>query len=118
LVFHQNSFEQPIGFPVSDWKECALPPRTAMSGKWCMVEILDTEKHAEELFAAYVNKRNDRDWTYLPYGPFDRFENYLKWMKNACSGKDPLFHVIKDAITQKGSWSGQLSADRTHFRSS
>ena len=66
-----------------------------------MVEILDTEKHAEELFAAYVNKRNDRDWTYLPYGPFDRFENYLKWMKNACSGKDPLFHVIKDAITQK-----------------
>jgi len=100
-VFHQNSFEQPIGFPVSDWKECALPPRTAMSGKWCLVEILDTEKHAEELFAAYVKKRNDQDWTYLPYGPFDRFENYLKWMKNACSGKDPLFHVIKDAITQK-----------------
>jgi len=42
-----------------------------------MVEILDTEKHAEELFAAYVKKRNDLDWTYLPYGPFDRFENYL-----------------------------------------
>ena len=100
-MFHQNSFEQPIGSPVSDWKECALPPRTAMSGKWCLVEILDTEKHAEELFAAYVKKRNDQDWTYLPYGPFDRFENYLKWMKNACSGKDPLFHVIKDAITQK-----------------
>ena len=48
-----------------------------------------------------MKKRNDQDWTYLPYGPFDRFENYLKWMKNACSGKDPLFHVIKDAITQK-----------------
>ena len=100
-MFHQKSFEQPIGFPVNDWKECALPPRTAMSGKWCLVEILDTEKHAEELFAAYMKKRNDQDWTYLPYGPFDRFENYLKWMKNACSGKDPLFHVIKDAITQK-----------------
>ena len=76
-MFHQNSFEQPIGFPVNDWKECAVPPRTAMSGKWCLVEILDTEKHAEELFAAYMKKRNDQDWTYLPYGPFDRFENYL-----------------------------------------
>jgi RimJ/RimL family protein N-acetyltransferase len=62
---------------------------------------LDPEKHAEELFAAYVKKRNDQDWTYLPYGPFDSFENYLKWMNNACTGKDPLFHVIKDAITQK-----------------
>ena len=67
----------------------------------CIRDRLDTEKHAEELFAAYMKKRNDQDWTYLPYGPFDRFENYLKWMKNACSGKDPLFHVIKDAITQK-----------------
>ena len=90
-MFHQNSFEQPIGFPVSDWKECALPPRTAMSGKWCLVEILDTEKHAEELFAAYVKKRNDQAWTYLPYGPFDRFENYLKWMKMPAPAKIRFF---------------------------
>ena len=101
MEFHQNSFEQPIGFPVNDWKECALPPRTAMFGKWCLVEILDSEKHAEALIAAYVKKKNDQDWTYLPYGPFDRFENYLMWMKNACSGNDPLFHEIKDTITQK-----------------
>ena len=78
-----------------------MPPRTVMSGELCLVEILDPEKHAEELFVAYVKKRNDRDWTYLPYGPFDSFENYLKWMNNACTSKDPLFHVIKDAITQK-----------------
>ena len=78
MEFHQNSFEQPIGFPVRDWENCALPPRTVMSGESCLVEILDPEKHAEELFAAYVKKRNDQDWTYLPYGPFDSFENYLR----------------------------------------
>ena len=100
-MFHQNSFEQPIGFPVSDWKECALPPRTAMSGKWCLVEILDTEKHAEELFAAYVKKRNDQDWTYLPYGPFDCFDDYQEWLKTTCSGDDPLFHVIVEKKSQK-----------------
>ena len=65
MEYRKNSFEQPIGFPVSNWKQYTLPPRTAMSGKWCRVEILDPEKHAEELFAAYVKKRNDQDWTYL-----------------------------------------------------
>ena len=60
MEYRKNSFEQPIGFPVSDWKQCTLPPRTAMSGKWCRVEILDPEKHAEELFAAYVKKEKIR----------------------------------------------------------
>ena len=57
-MFHQNSFEQPIGFPVSDWKECALPPSTAKCPG--MVQVgrnIRSEKHAEELFAAYVEKR-------------------------------------------------------------
>ncbi|HIO61748.1 MAG TPA: N-acetyltransferase, partial [Deltaproteobacteria bacterium] len=72
-----------------------------MSGKWCRVEILDPEKHAEELFAAYVKKRNDQDWTYLPYGPFDSFENYQEWLKTTRSGDDPLFHAIVTENSQK-----------------
>ena len=79
-MFHQNSFEQPIGFPVSDWKKCDLPPRTAMSGEWCMVEILDPEKHTEDLFQPYMTNQNDADWTYLPYGPFDQIEDFHAWL--------------------------------------
>jgi len=101
LEYRKNSFEQPIGFPVSNCKQYTLPPRTAMSGKWCRVEILDPEKHAEELFAAYVKKRNDQDWTYLPYGPFDSFENYQEWLKTTRSGDDPLFHAIVTENSQK-----------------
>jgi RimJ/RimL family protein N-acetyltransferase len=101
LAIHQNSFGQPIGFPVADWKECAFPPRTTMYGKWCNIEILNPEKHAEELFGAYVKNRNDPDWTYLPYGPFDCFEDYQEYLKTNCSGDDPLFHVIIDADTKK-----------------
>ncbi|HBR59127.1 MAG TPA: GNAT family N-acetyltransferase, partial [Deltaproteobacteria bacterium] len=47
-----------------------------MSGIWCRVEILVPEKHAEELYAAYVKQRHDQDWTYLPYGPFEYFDDY------------------------------------------
>ena len=77
---HKNPYGQPIGYPVEDWQESAFPPRSTMIGKWCRVESLVPEKHAEELFAAYVKKRNDQDWTYLPYGPFESFDDYQSWL--------------------------------------
>ena len=91
---HKNSYGQPISFPITDWQECALPPRFAMLGKRCRVEILVPEKHAVELFDAYKNYRNDQDWTYLPYGPFDHFDDYKRWLSGICNGDDPLFHTI------------------------
>jgi RimJ/RimL family protein N-acetyltransferase len=98
---HKNTYGQPIGSPVSDWQGCEFPPRSAMSGKWCRLEILVPEKHAEELFAAYVKQRNDQDWTYLPYGPFEHFDDYQNWLTKACCGDDPLFHTIIEAETNK-----------------
>ena len=98
---HKNTYGQPIGSPVSDWQECAFPPRSTMSGKWCRVEIFSPEEHAEELFSAYVKQRNDQDWTYLPYGPFEHFDDYQNWLTKACCGDDPLFHTIIEAETNK-----------------
>ena len=96
---HKNSYGQPIGYPVNDWQECAFPTRSTMTGKWCRVESLVPEKHATELFAAYVKQRNDQDWTYLPYGPFDRFDDYQSWLTKTNTGDDPLFHTIIEAKT-------------------
>ena len=98
---HQNSYGQPIGYLVNDWQECAFPPRSNMTGKWCRVERLVPEKHAEELFAAYVKQRNDQDWTYLQYGPFERFDDYQRWLTKTCTGDDPLFHTIIESKTNK-----------------
>ena len=72
-----------------------------MSGIWCRVEILVPEKHAEELYAAYVKQRHDQDWTYLPYGPFEHFDGYQSWLTKTCSGDDPLFHTIIETETNK-----------------
>ena len=98
---HKNPYGQPIGYPVEDWQESAFPPRSTMIGKWCRVESLVPEKHAEELFAAYVKKRNDQDWTYLPYGPFESFDDYQSWLTKTCTGDDPLFHTITETETNK-----------------
>ncbi len=98
---YKSELGLPIGFPVEDWKPRPFPPRTTMEGKYCRVEILDTDKHAEDLFSAYKTDTEGRIWTYLGYGPFEQFEDYLAWMKKTCLGGDPLFHTIIDLKTNK-----------------
>ena len=98
---HKNKYGQPIGSPVRGWQACTFPPRSAMSGILCRVEILVPEKHAEELYAAYVKQRHDQDWTYLPYGPFEHFDDYQSWLTKTCTGDDPLFHTIIETETNK-----------------
>src|SRR5205085_4835743 len=71
-----NHLGQPIGFPVEGWAARESPPRTPMTGRFCRVEPLDPGRHAAELYAANSEDRDGRMWTYLPWGPYDRFDDY------------------------------------------
>ena len=53
-----------------------------------------TRRHAADLHAANSLDREGRNWTYLPYGPFDRLEDYRAWLDRASAGDDPLLHAI------------------------
>lgn len=70
-----------------------------MTGRLCRVEHLDPERHAEDLFASNLLDAENRNWTYLPYGPFASVGDYRKWMEADCSGDDPLFHAVVDVAT-------------------
>jgi len=96
-----NRLGQPIGFPVPDWQPRRQPPRTAMLGRSCRVEPIDAERHAADLHHANILDRENRIWTYLPYGPFNTVEAYRQWMEAACLGDDPLFHAIVDGQSGK-----------------
>ena len=96
-----NNFGQPIGFLVEDWKNCDTPPATPMTGNWCRMEILNPEKHTEDLFQSYMTNQNDADWTYLPYGPFDQIEDFHAWLNTIYDESDPFFHAVIDLKTQK-----------------
>ena len=92
----RNEFGQPIGAPVPGWSPRPLPPRTAMSGRFCRVEPLDPERHSADLFAANAEDEGGRNWTYLPYGPFPTFDGYRNWLDGVASPDDPLVHAIVD----------------------
>jgi len=97
----ENTWGQPIGEALSNWTARPRPPRTAMVGRYCRVEPLDPDRHAEDLFAANGLEPEGRDWTYMPYGPFASLEAYRDWIETDCLGDDPLFHAIVDTATGK-----------------
>ena len=96
MVEHVNHLGQPIGSPLPEWTARPRPPRTAIEGRFCAVEPVDPARHAAELHAAYLLDKEGRNWTYLPYGPFARFEEYRDWLERDSLGDDPLRHVILD----------------------
>lgn len=96
-----NSLNQPIGFGLQDWKPPAHPPRTTMAGHLCRVELLDPTRHAADLYESNAPDTESRSWTYLPYGPFETFNDYLGWLTDCSRTSDPLFHTIVDNTTGK-----------------
>lgn len=95
----QNESGQPIGFALPHWEACPLPPRSAIDGAFCRVEMLNADAHAEALFAANRLNTDHSNWTYLAYGPFESLPDYRRWMEQVCGHSDPLFHAIVDGST-------------------
>jgi RimJ/RimL family protein N-acetyltransferase len=91
---YRNDLGQPIGFPLPDWTPRPKPPRSAMEGRFCSVEPVDPARHAADLHAANSLDREGRNWTYLPYGPFPRLEDYRAWLDRVSASEDPLCHAI------------------------
>ena len=96
-----NGLGQPVGFALDGWGPPRRPPRDPMAGRYCRVEPLHPDRHAADLYDANALDAEGRNWTYLPYGPFETLESYLGWMNDQCRGDDPLFHAIVANTTGK-----------------
>ena len=91
-----NSLGQPIGLPVSQWQPPNVPSREPMEGRFCRVEALSAEQHAGELHEANSLDTEQRNWTYMTYGPFESWEEYRDWVRASEATTDPLFFAIID----------------------
>lgn len=92
-----NHLGQTIGDPVPGWRAPPPPSDEPMVGRLCRVERLIPERHAEPLFESNSLDTAHRNWTYLPYGPFESLADYREWMETYCMNDDPMFHAVIDA---------------------
>lgn len=88
-----------IGIAVENWAPRNPPPSAEMKGQYCALKPFDPEQHCAELFSAFALDEEGRNWTYLPYGPFQSEAHFYQWCDTQCREKDPLFHTIIDTAT-------------------
>lgn len=98
-MIETNELGQSVGAALPDWTPPPMPSREVLQGRYCRVEPLDIDAHAADLHAAFVAAADGRDWTYLPYGPFDSLDAFEAWMAATCFQGDPFFYAIVDTAT-------------------
>lgn len=96
-----NDFAQPIGEPVPGWQPAQLPGSAPLVGRYCRIERVDVERHAEDLFQAYSEATDARDWTYLNVGPFESLQAYREHLTKMAASADPMHHAVIDLATGK-----------------
>ncbi len=101
MTQRKNKLGQAIGDQVSAWNGAALPPRTAITGRYCRIEPLNVERHLSDLYDAFSEDAEGRLWTYMAVGPFASIDDFQAWMKPASKTNDPLFHALIDLSTGK-----------------
>ncbi|WP_258566433.1 GNAT family N-acetyltransferase [Leucobacter luti] len=91
-----NEYGQPVGEPVPGWVPAPVPEAPQLAGRYCRLEVLDVDLHADQLYEAYAQAPDDRDWTYLDTGPYPTRESYREWAKSASTRTDPRHYAVID----------------------
>lgn len=94
-----NTYQQPIGPALPDWQPRARPTSQALQGRSCRLERLDAARHAGQLYAAYAEADDGRDWTYLMSGPFADVASYRQHAELMQASEDPLHYAVIDLGT-------------------
>ncbi|HEX7910939.1 MAG TPA: GNAT family protein [Paraburkholderia sp.] len=97
----RNAYEQPIGTPVPGWNGAQAPGREPLTGRYCRIEPVNVERHAEELYDAYSSADDGRAWTYLSVGPFESLAAYREHLTRIAASADPLHYTVIDLATGK-----------------
>lgn len=96
-----NQFHQPVGMTLSDWKGAPFPQAQQITGRYCKLERINAERHAKELYEAYSEASDCRDWTYLAVGPFETFDTFLDYVKKMEEQTDPMHFAVIDLTSMK-----------------
>lgn len=91
-----NEYGQPVGADLAGWQAAQPPTATRLEGRTCTLEMLDPVRHTADLFEAFSQASDGRDWTYLPAGPFATREEYAEWLVRAVKGDDPRHYAVID----------------------
>ena len=72
-----------------------------MVGQYCRLEPVSTERHAKDLFSAYQQAPDVRDWTYLFPSRPDTLQACHAYLDKLEASEDPLHFAVVDTSTNQ-----------------
>ncbi len=94
-----NSYGQPIGVSLPEWTARPYPDGNILQGRYCRLEHIQPQKHADSLYEAYQQTQDGRDWTYLSVGPFNDKASFEHYLQQLALSTDPLHYAVVDQLT-------------------
>ena len=82
------------GEPVDNFTAPPHPKGINLEGERVRLVPLRADLHADDLFAANALDADGENWTWLPYGPFEKVGDYADWIGGFAGGDDPVFFAI------------------------
>jgi RimJ/RimL family protein N-acetyltransferase len=84
---------------LSRWTARPRPSGDALEGRWCRLERLNPERHAESLYEASTAPGAEERHRFLFERPPATRAEFGAWMGRASAGEDPLFYAVIDRET-------------------
>ena len=79
-----NEFGQPIGDDLPVGCENQLSPKENLCWQYMRGLNPFASLIMQDLFIANQYDKTGEDWTYLGYGPFESFTDYVAWLETVC----------------------------------
>jgi RimJ/RimL family protein N-acetyltransferase len=95
----RNAFGQPIGAAVPGWSARPRPTRLPIQGRYARLEPVSLERHAAQLYDAYSEARDGRDWTYLFVERPQSLKDLETYVAQLARSEDPLHFALIDVAT-------------------
>ena len=77
-----------------NFKKAKRPLKRKLLGDYVILEPINPDKHAIQLYDNFSRDKKNIIWRYLPYGPFKNRKDFTKWLSHNCCNKDPFFYAI------------------------
>ena len=96
-----NRYGQPIGLAIAEWLSRPSPPRRELAGHHCRLEPVNPQRHCADLYTAYMEAPDERDWTYLFDERPEGEKEFVSYLTKLASSEDPLHFTIIESHSKK-----------------
>ncbi|QCO57229.1 GNAT family N-acetyltransferase (plasmid) [Pseudorhodobacter turbinis] len=79
------------------WRGPVAPDGDTLTGHHVVLERLDADLHAADLFRAFSG--HDALWDYMYDGPFSSAASYHRWVKEKTNDSSVQFYAIRDLVS-------------------